>query len=129
MKITPVSNISNSNSFKGLYTKSKISHENDGNTVGSIEVKKYYPFANETQKEIIAAVNDNTKMRSFIVDSESGLVYQEGIKVILGNKLPFTKGEWVQYVHNSEHMSKSTFDYITETLKRYNLDHYKVSKK
>lgn len=126
MNISAVNNMNNRTNFQGLFSRPVSQHKNDDNVVGHTEVKYYYRFSNETKKDAQAVVDNATKVVNFMVDSESGLRFEEGTKAVLkAQKLPFSKGEWLQYASNNPELSPNTVGFIEECLKRYGLEHYK----
>lgn len=116
--------IHNSVGFKGLFTKPVSIQENEHNIVRNIEESYYYRFSNESKEVANNAVNKATELIDFIVDSESGLRYEQGKRASLRGKLPFSTGEWLQYVSHNEKLPLKTQILIEEILSRYNLSHY-----
>ena len=125
MNISPINGTEQSaQNFKGLFTKPKSIHENEHNIIRNVEESFYYRFSNESKDEANKAVKKATDIIDFIVDSESGLRFEQGRKATLRGKLPFSTGEWLQYASFNENLPKETQIMIDQILKRYGLSHY-----
>ena len=123
MRITSISNNyqtrSNNNvakqnpTFKGLWGKSVNNYYSDSCYESDDTILYYYPFKDESKKEIDEVVKENTSSWESPASDKPKWVYEplsqsSSTTVQVCNKLPFTKAEFEKYRSNPNSSLKSS---------------------
>ncbi len=121
MQVSPVKFSQNQN-FKGLWGAEKKTKDY-GESMGSETIDRfYYPFKDETNKEIDAIKNKYTKSSYNLNGGQYTIDYIENCHI--EDKLGFTKREWEQYSKNKKGLKPIVKDFIESSLKMFDLKHY-----
>ena len=105
----------NNQSFKGLWG------ENVEKYCGGKEIifETYYPFLDETDKEI-AKVHASYQTET-ASDNDEDTFFQDR-RLLVKDRLPIERKEWEQYIKNPFVLGTLTRSYVEQTLDRYKID-------
>lgn len=121
MQVSPVK-FSQTQNFKGLWGQEKTSSDY-GQDMGSETIDRYYyPFKDETSREIDAVKKKYTKNSYNLNGGQYTIDYFENCHI--EDKLGFTKREWEQYSRNKSGLKPVVKEFIESSLKMFDLKHY-----
>ena len=121
MKIVPINKTAQ---FRGLWQEQKTVVDTDTNFIHSKSLNHYYPFKDETEQSIRAALE--SKKLKWLVPSVNNFVYEVIISESkLGEKLKFSEAEFKLYKSiDKSGLSDSLKNLIEKDLLSNNLDKY-----
>jgi|GEM_PF-3331078 len=126
MKVTGINSVAypkvnhNNQNFKGLWGKREFNWGCTGTSANESTTRKHYhPFADESDAEVEKVQKANSE-NVFTQSEEDPFDYQShDTWVQVEPKLPFSRGEYEQYLRGNEYLSDETYGKIARFMSTF----------
>ncbi|MBR1776025.1 hypothetical protein IJ750_02995 [bacterium] len=113
----------NHTQFKGIFGQMNIKQSFSNNRTDCYITRYYYPFVDETEDNIVNNKKRLSYTKTFYPCDTGKETFVEHSRIIVGEKLPFTRANWRKYVSMKNKKDNFFVRFIEDALNIYNLAH------